>query len=155
MSETWIPSEDGVTHINIYSKGATVLGRQLSNFALTPFIHTDYGKFASVEGLWYYVGTGCKHEVLRTLSGYKAKQVGKEFMKVDIEHFNEIILEGIRCKLRQYPSIRQLLTDSTLPFAHYYYYGVIGSANVIELPQYHWIVDEITRIRDVCKEYYK
>lgn len=145
------PKDDGITHINIYSKGATVLGRQLSNFALTPFVHTDYGQFASVEGLWYYVGTGCRHEVLRTLHGYAAKKRGSEFTKVEKEHFNDIILEGIRCKLRQHHDLRRLLAESSLPFAHYYYYGVIGNANVIELPQYDWIVAEIERIRTVIQ----
>jgi len=32
------PEEDGITHINIYSKGKTDLGRMLSNFAKLPFI---------------------------------------------------------------------------------------------------------------------
>jgi len=40
---------DGVTHINIYSKGKTSLDRALSNFAHTP-IETVDGKFASIEG---------------------------------------------------------------------------------------------------------
>lgn len=30
------PLEDGITHINVYSKGATELGRLLTNFAHTP-----------------------------------------------------------------------------------------------------------------------
>jgi hypothetical protein len=43
------PSEDGVTHINVYSRGNTELGRLLSNFAHTPFSHPEFGEFASVE----------------------------------------------------------------------------------------------------------
>jgi hypothetical protein len=58
------PHKDGIDHINIYSRGKTEVGRQLSNFAHTPFTHKDYGYFNSVEGLWYYLITGCKHENL-------------------------------------------------------------------------------------------
>jgi hypothetical protein len=49
------PSEDGVTHINVYSRGNTELGRLLSNFAHTPFSHPEFGEFASVEGFWYWL----------------------------------------------------------------------------------------------------
>jgi hypothetical protein len=43
--------DDGITHINIYSKGKTELGRWLSNFTYHP-IETEDGKFDSVEGYW-------------------------------------------------------------------------------------------------------
>lgn len=33
------PIDDGVTHINVYSKGRTKLGRDLSNFAAIGIIH--------------------------------------------------------------------------------------------------------------------
>jgi hypothetical protein len=52
--EMWIPEEDGVTHINIYSKGKTELGRWLTNFSYSPFNHPEYGKFLSMEGFWYW-----------------------------------------------------------------------------------------------------
>jgi len=59
---------DGVTHINIYSKGKTKLGRLLTNFAHTPFTHAEYGQFASVEGFWYWIRDGKdSHNMSRTL----------------------------------------------------------------------------------------
>lgn len=149
------PKDDGVTHINIYSKGATQLGRDLSNFAAMSFVHPEFGYFRSVEGFWYFLKTGCKHEEFRTTTGFKAKQLGKTLERVECPGFNQHVLEAIRCKLRQNVCLRIALTASTLPFAHYYYYGDIDDPHVIDLPQYDWIVDEITRIRDVCKEYYK
>lgn len=155
------PEEDGITHINIYSKGSTELGRLLSNFAHTPFIHPNYGQWCSVEGLWYYLRTGCHPEKkLRTLSGYQAKKYGRELMartkkccEVD-NFFKEQILEGIRCKLRQHASLRGLLTNSSLPFEHYYYYGSNGNYKVYDLPQFKWITEEIERIRGLCRAYY-
>ena len=44
----YLPIDEGVTHINIYSKSKLELGKLLSNFAKTPFTHPVYGEFASV-----------------------------------------------------------------------------------------------------------
>ena len=49
------PQNDGITHINVYSKGKTTLGRWLTNFAHTP-IDTIDGHFESIEGYWYWLG---------------------------------------------------------------------------------------------------
>lgn len=141
------PAEDGVTHINIYSKGATELGRLLTNFAYTPFNHDIFGQFASVEGFWYFVKTGFKHDHLRDLHGVAAKKEGKQLEAAHFPYFQQAILSAIRCKMRQ-PKLLQLLAESTLPFEHYYY-GTPDNAKVIELPQYQWIVDEFERIRSL------
>jgi hypothetical protein len=68
------PKQDSVSHINIYSKAATQLGRMLSNFYHAAFEYGKYGYFESVEGFWYYYFTGQKHEHLRTLYGIAAKK---------------------------------------------------------------------------------
>ena len=148
-----IPTDDGTTHINIYSKGKTELGRLLSNFAHTPFEYGSYGSFASVEGFWYYYLTGLKHEHLRHLHGFKAKEAGKALRddREDVgglsDENKEVLLEAIRCKLRQHARIRKLMRENTLPYEHYYCYG----SKVIELPQYQWIVDEFTRITNILR----
>ena len=145
------PSEDGVSHINIYSKGATELGRLLSNFAYTPFEHEIYGWFASIEGFWYFAKSGFQHEHMRELHGVTAKSQGKLLEVVEFPYFKQTILSGIRCKLRQNRRILKLLEESDLPFEHYYYYGDAEVARVIELPQYQWLVDEFERIRSLLR----
>lgn len=154
------PDEDGITHINIYSKGKTELGRKLSNFAHTPFSMDDYGEVASVEALWYYLRTGQNQPNLKSLYGYTAKKVGRSLMErypdqiVEIDdNFKEAILEGIRCKLRQNKDILTLLVRSDLPLEHYYYYGKGGNYKVYDLPEYKWMTEEIERIRQICKEH--
>lgn len=148
----YISSEDGVTHINVYSKGKTELGRLLTNFAETPFVHKDFGNFKSVEGLWYFLKTGQMYEELKEMNGKQAKSFGRKKMpriKEEIsEEFKENILEGIRSKLRQNKYILKMLIESDLPLSHYY---VIGSI-VKPLPEYDWILEEIERIRKVCKK---
>jgi len=63
-------NDDGLSHINIYSKGMTELGRLLSNFANTPVNTPQDGKFTSIEGYWYWLlGKNDNREVLRTLHG--------------------------------------------------------------------------------------
>jgi len=50
-----IEGVDGVTHVNIYSKAKTELGRWLSNFAYAPIRITGHGRFASIEAYWYWL----------------------------------------------------------------------------------------------------
>ena len=149
------PKLDGIEHINIYSKGKTEIGRLLTNFAHTPFIHPEYGRFESVEGFWYWLRNGKQHEELRSMYGFKAKEYGKQFESIDCSTFQEDVKEAIRCKLRQNRKILQMLVDSTLPLEHYYWYGDINNPKVYNLPQYKWIIDEIERIRVVCQEAWK
>lgn len=145
----WNPSEDGITHINIYSKGATDLGRWLTNFAHVPFTHPTYGEFNSIEALWYYASTGFQHEDLRSLSGFRAKEVGKKIPKVEIDssEFASIIKAGIRAKLIANPKMLGALIDTTVPLAHYYVYG--GKA---VHAGYEWIVLYIEDIRSACHQ---
>ena len=71
------PLEDGVTHINVYSRGNTELGQLCSNLALTPFFYPQYGQFNSVEGFWYWLSLGKKFDEFKTLYGFKCKELGK------------------------------------------------------------------------------
>lgn len=66
---------DGETHINIYSRGATEIGRWLSNFSYSPIV-TEDGSFNSIEGYWYWIQT--HNDSLRSLHGFSAKKIGKE-----------------------------------------------------------------------------
>ena len=157
----YLPKEDGVTHINTYSRGRTELGRLLTNFAHTPFNHTKYGPFESVEGLWYWLKTGKVNNELRELSGFAAKRLGKELenrnkeslVSTDTEEFKEDLLEGIRCKLRQNKDILKKMTETDLPFTHYYWRGDLDSPEIEELPSCRWMMDELERIRDVTKDW--
>lgn len=149
------PKEDGVLHINIYSKGATELGKLLSNFSKTPFTHPEHGNFQSVEGYWYWLKSGVCEDTLRSLSGFKAKEFGKTLDIVLCEEFEQNIITAIQCKLRQNKDLLKMLIESTLPFEHYYWYGDIDNPKVYNLDKYKWQIDEISRIRKVCQDYYK
>jgi len=138
------PNEDGITHINIYSKGKTLLGRLLSNFAVTPFTHPTHGKFQSVEGYWYWLlaESNPQRDKLRTLSGWRAKQFGRELQTPDWPAekdttFYENIYSALEAKLEATPLLQELLGKSTLPFEHYYVYG----DKVIDVTQGKWLIE--------------
>jgi len=159
------PKNDGIDHINIYSHGKTELGQLLSNFAHSPFTHSTYGKFNSIEGLWYWLkckrAFGIEYIQLKLLYGFEAKQLGKQLFSTSEEElpnfpdelFKEDILEGIRCKLRQNKDILNLLVESTLPLTHYYTPFKGTGTTPKFLPQHQWQIDEIERIRKVSKEF--
>lgn len=114
------PQDDGKTHINIYSKGRTPLGRMLSNFAHYP-IETEDGKFNTIEGYWFWLG--CGDESLRELSGPEAKARGSKLRPEDWKRdgdFELKIKKAVAIKIEAYPEIRQALIKSSLPFTHYY-----------------------------------
>ena len=120
---TFLPQREGIDHINIYSKSRTELGRLTSNFTHSPFVHPDLGDFASMEGFWFYVGTGFKHEELRKLHGYEAKKLGGSLEKVLIPDFEDWIYSGLEAKVECNDRLRELLSKNHLPFRHYYSYG--------------------------------
>lgn len=74
---TLIPENKGIDHINVYSKSRTPLGRMLSNW-YSCLLETEDGLFQSVEGYFFWLGLqDCpERDILRSLSGYKAKQEG-------------------------------------------------------------------------------
>lgn len=145
----WNPEEDGVTHINIFTRGKTKLGRFLTNLSLSPFHHPQYGRFASVEGLWYWLSTGMKHDELRDFLGFEAKSYGKKLERVEMdpEEFQAAIKKGITAKLLANPQMLNAMINTDLPFAHYYvYYGKVVEAG------HDWLVEYHEYIRQKCRE---
>jgi len=141
------PANDGVTHINIYSKGKTLLGRWLSNFTYAPFDLTDDGHFASIEGYWYWLSTGKKDDQLRYLWGYKAKNYGRSLRGADwveTPEFQAKLCKALELKLRSNPEWLEVFAASVLPFEHYYLmYG-----KVTQPTKGRWILDFWSNLRE-------
>ena len=117
---------DGITHINVYSKGQTELGRFLSNFTHVP-IETEDGKFNSIEGYWYWLS--CKNDQLREVSGYEAKHLGRilggQYWQSS-EEFQRKICSAIKNKLQTSIAEELLIKNKNilhLPLDHYYVYN--------------------------------
>lgn len=150
------PSQDGTSHINIYSRAATKLGKQLSNFSYSPFTHPEFGLFNSVEGFWYWLSTGCKHEKLRALYGYDAKKFGSKLERLPRDDFNEQIKKAIRIKIESDPDLFFSFINSDLPFCHYYYWtakdGSSNSPKVLEPQSVRWLTEYFLELRADMKE---
>lgn len=141
------PLLDGVTHINVYSRGQTALGRDLSNFATTPITLPNHGAFRCLEGYWHWLSTGCCHDAFRTVNGYHAKQLKKQHEKVPIDNFEAQFCAAIAAKLDQHPEITHQLCMCNLPLLHYYVYG---HPPKVQVPlKYLWIIEglELERVR--------
>lgn len=141
------PMTDGVDHVNIYSKAHTDLGQVLSNFALTPFNHPEFGQFNSVEGFWYWLATGMFDDKLRSLYGYQAKEHGKKLDRVQISNFKVQIKKAILLKVDQNDRVKEELKKCNLPFTHYYYYGNRDNAKVIVDDKNYWFVEWMEMMR--------
>lgn len=145
------PEDDGLTHINIYSKGKTELGRIASNFAQTPFKHPEYGYFASIEAFWYWLSSGKCHDILRNLSGFQAKKMGLRYVaegRTNVENFQREIKRALFLKMEQNPRFLELLKDSNLPLTHYYLWGEPGNYRVTKPENQQWQVNYLSDLRD-------
>lgn len=138
---------DGITHINIYSKGKTSLGRALSNFSHTP-IETIDGKFESIEGYWYWLGSEDEDkDYLRSLHGWEAKEVGRELRGLDwqdSEVFKLKIYNAMLTKLILHKNILKEFLENKLPFRHYY----VMSGRVLEPAEGKWILNMWTFLQE-------
>lgn len=140
------PENDGIDHINIYSRGATELGRVLSNWHESK-ITTSIGYFNTIEGLIFYLSSF--NDSLRSMIGFMAKTKGPTLdrgIRLPEDIFRRLIIEAMEIKSSQ-PKIRNLLINSELPLKHYYtYYGKVRLA-----PKWDWQISEWERIRKELK----
>jgi hypothetical protein len=143
---------DGVDHINIYSKGETKLGRDLSNFAALSVSTLD-GPFASLESYWYWLSCPPtpEREKLRHLTGYEAKSLGRALRGNDYSTdplFKLKIVHAMVGKLLMHPALCEAFRESTLPFRHYYVYG--GGEVTPENGQ--WVVEIWETLRRLMRD---
>jgi hypothetical protein len=134
------PKKDGVSHINIYSKGKTELGRWMSNFAKIDILTVD-GAFKSIEGYWFWLGS--HNDNLRKLWGWEAKSFGESQEQVytlSPVEFREKIKAAIIVKVNADSLKNKELTDSTLPFTHYYVYGTEDEP-IVRDAGFKWLVE--------------
>ncbi len=137
------PKEEGITHINIYSKAQSPLGRYLSNFDRC-WVTTSLGEFASIEGLIYFMGSF--DERLRTVSGLNAKSIGEvcdRQIRLPEDIFKRIIVEAMWNKVHANDHLKALLKECELPLTHYYVYV----NKIVHVPKWNWQIEEWNKIR--------
>lgn len=168
------PKNDGIDHINIYTKGATQLGKKLTNlYSHYSKIKLDLGDYLTLEGYWYSLKINSlktsindysvELEQLKNLNGFKAKSLGSSIMKELLnkqtiseddyinEEFKTQFKKAILTKIETIPNLKLNLISSSLPLTHYYYYGTIENPKIIELPKHQWMIDYISELRNTLK----
>lgn len=155
------PDQDGISHINIYTKSQTEVGKMLSNLSSHGFSHSEFGTFKTLEGFWFWLVSDKKYDFLKDLDGFNANKKGREICsELDIcydditrsDDFRETFKLGIKAKLMQNTFILQKLIETKdLPLTHYYFYspknGDLSLAKIIEKPQHQWQMDILEDIR--------
>ena len=127
------PIEDGVTHLNAFSRAETEIGRFLSNFAYCP-IETEDGHFDSMEGYWGWLSiseSNPHREEFRTLSGLPAKKLKDDLYREGDKgrfepDFAGKIERAMHLKFAT-PMAKEIMEKNLdklqLPLVHYYTYG--------------------------------
>jgi hypothetical protein len=139
--------EDGIDHINIYSKGHTLLGRALSNWDEC-HIEISIGFFRTIEGLIFYLGSF--DERLRHCTGFEAKKLGEKVdrkIRLPEDVFKRFIIAAMYRKVENDDGLRSALINSDLPFDHYYNF----SGKIIRPTKWMWQVEEWEKIRKNLK----
>jgi len=157
----YLPEEDGVTHINVYTKAKTKLGRLLTNMSNISFPIKIKGKeyiFSSLEGYWYFTKIklikGVEDFSFQNIDCFSAKIKGNNFLKgdnkikeEDYPSFQKEIKKALKAKIENNEEIKELLISTTLPFIHYYYYGEGDDSKIILKKEDEWMMKEIEKIR--------
>lgn len=129
-----IIANDGIDHVNVYSKGKTELGQFATNFSHCHIIIDEDGPFESIEGYWGWLGLSddCPvKESLRTKYGYAAKKAKEDAFasgnyRIFDNNFEEKIRRAIFIKWNTEQGrtiLRNNIDLLDLPFEHYYCFG--------------------------------
>lgn len=159
LLNSYLPHEDGITHINIYTRGSTQIGRFLTNLSGYRIYSSTFDKsFPTVEHLWFWLKTN-DDRILEVGNPFNIKPFiknNKIIILNNIPDFKKIIIKSFVQKLKNLSNndkeLFNLFYESTLPFTHYYFYGEKENAKVIEQPQHEWQVKAWERIRHEIKK---
>lgn len=144
----YLIEKDGKDHINIYSKAATSVGRLWTNMQYMPFTSQEFGYTTSVEAVWHFVSTGCKHPEILQMKPFDAKKYAKTLPKDKPQDFKDIIIRALKDRMAEHPIKRALLGASHLPLTHYYHYG---TNDTIVYTPHDWLIQAIEDIRAQIK----
>lgn len=116
------PNDDGVSHINIYTKGRTKLGRLLSHMS-DLHVEIDNEHFHCLEGYWHFLRTGSIHTRFKILNGFEAKRYAKTVPTVWNKDFRTEFLKGIALRLEQNSVLINLLNETNLRLVQYHHHN--------------------------------
>jgi hypothetical protein len=147
-------TQDGVTHINIYSKGATWLGKFLSHRTLCE-LNMSEGKFLCVSAYWYYLT--CKEDSrLNRVHDWETELLATQLtalpkkQQLPAAELQAKIKKALDAKLKWSEYWKEEFTESTLPFLQYY---LDAEGNVVdESRKYRWLLNHLEARRTLLQQ---
>ena len=148
------PTLDGKTHINVWAKGATFLGKFLSHRTLCE-LNMPSGRFLCIAAYWYHLT--CKEdsrlshcydwetELLATqLTALPKKQ------QLPAAELQAKIKKALDQKIKWSEYWQEEFTESTLPFLHYH---LDADGNVVdESRKYRWLLNHLEARRTLLQQ---
>lgn len=162
--QTINPQEDGITHINIYTKSNCKLGKMLSNMYQSPFNFQGIN-FNSIEQAWHYFkfkdnDVQKANHILSLNSSFECLKYAKanktiESTKIALsDSFKELMCSLIRSKIMNDNTLKLMLRNSFLPLEHYYAYGTDNPKVHDQKDKYLWMIESIEHTRYELQEDY-
>lgn len=107
---------DGVDHVNIWSRRATSeLGKALNiDNSQYPFIHSVFGRFATIQGFWYYIRSNMACDSFRTLTGKALSNRARNFPMARAINFRAMLINAMYQRIVQ----NQTLIDLVKKYSH-------------------------------------
>ena len=148
------PNEDGKTHINIYSKGRTFLGRFLSHRTLCE-LNLPEGRFLCVSAYWYHLT--CKEDSrLNRVHDWETELLATQLsplprkQQLPAAELQAKIKKALDAKIKWSDYWQEEFTESELPFLHYY---LDAEGNVVdESRKYRWLLNHLEARRTLLQQ---
>ncbi len=147
-------NDDGVKFINIYSKGKTNLGQQLTNLHEFEF-RFDNITFNSVEQAWHFYKFAGQPEIANKILAISNPFECLKFAKANKTDgstetalsfgFKLLMEDVIRTRIECDENLTNMLRNSWLPFEHYYAYGTKVHD---QRDKYEWLIQIFEKIRN-------
>lgn len=136
---------DGVDHINISGfQALTELGQKLDFTYRLPFIHPIFKKFQTVSGIWAYLRSNERPDMLRNLTGRALQELSRDLTnRPGVKHLKAMVMDSAYQRIIQNKELMRLVYENELPFDMYR----IMDTGVKVRPSHHdWVVDGYTEI---------
>lgn len=146
LSREKLEELDGKTFINMGSPARSNLGRMLQSTSHSPFDHVNYGRFASIEGFWWWIKSVERDDRMRTLAGAAARRMGQSLTSTSVRDFKLYVIRAIWAKVTQNkPIFKSLMASGTTPIVSFYYSGNMNVPTVD--PATSWVMKSLEIMR--------
>lgn len=119
--DVWV--QDGVDHINIWTRGATEIGQVLDMDFEMPWVHPRYGRFLSLSSFWYYVTSHDLDRGLMMLPSHVLRKRGStqnhQATRKTVDNLRALMIDAAYHRIISVPEVAESLRETNLPLDNY------------------------------------